>query len=1092
MKARIEAHAWVQRQEKKREFERLKDTHNMWIGKYYASAGCNMYTREEDGIPVSYHSHTCLRCGYLDNANSLQIDMHEWPLPQDDLEAQSTVFEFSVPVIFSKWRDSTLYFINDVLLSRPSETHYPQSSHPLRKYSSLSEYFRTDKGHRVHLLSETKPNIIDHPRRLYVHNCTESDVCVNNGLRYQYFDESQGWFLKEFLTTESISHLCTFSLPSRAHDLRRFLMRTWRNPEGTTPNEVVASQSTCPEYRSLSEYKALAELPYGYNIQWQSILNQLAMPRIDINKMETALFLLQMSFQAGPRSLAATRCTHTRLGDREFGQAMLGHLAKGVSRIRENWEPYTTLCSFTFLASRVLSQVPRDLAIPFVDLVDECRAVAYRWLAIVLERAQATTDEVHRRGLLGVVLNVALAFVGSFNIEDCFLAKVLEYSDRASILLECSVIIHNNAPVQISADDPLQTALFGRWRHTMHRARDVIVRQNALGNSCFNIAVKRCWPAFAPVSTWALDDETCRWLQTTTHEGLQVHLDTLTGELLVNGSPIARLPREYERHDSYKRLFGGLVLEVMPSNLPGMRFCTTQLFQGNTIHFAMQDHDLLIRLEANSSRVDLIPLRTIRGLLPHSFVDGYAHWYYASTDIVELRPLSDPWAKNSSNLFLSRLGEVWTLRKGTLYIHVPRLQLDFFIKAGESIIRPRQFRGMHIDQDHDFGLPVRMLIVPEGHVQFQRASGKVNAAVAYGTAQRVQNYRIDKLLRRLVANTKLESKLFLAYIHALTSFCLPDPFLGRTGTEESIRLLGSASVRAPGPLSTTEQDRLQTIASLSPVRDFYPKHERVMQQVSWSSNLGFLAQDDRFYTIAKGIIDRSTEVGFLYPDIDRPGELSQNTIQLVERAIIRKARQCVSGYCAEDFSVQHDVIYQSRDNGFSDRATRAAEMAVRAYRGHASLLQPVSAELPNHLYTLLSHGTIPFPRTVPPEDDLLYDSKWLSSPTTFLSAYWCQLHQAFQNNHTWLNKFKLIVWIATVAYSSKYDQQITQALLSIALSSSISTVSLPSQISYDLSEGYEVVKTKLGSIVDSAALSFDETPAAHLIIQVGNLPSVAL
>ncbi|KAI8648277.1 hypothetical protein NCS55_01496600 [Fusarium keratoplasticum] len=1127
--------AWAQRQEKKRELQRLKGEYSMWMEKYHGRSECDEYIREEDGIPVWHHSYSCVRCGYLNKANSLQIDMHEWPLPQDDLEAQSTVFELSVPTIFSEWRDSTLYVTNDVLLSEQSETPRPQSSHPLRDYPPLYEFFRTGRGYRVHLLSETKPNIITHRRTLYVHSCTESDVCVNNGLRYQYFDGSRGWFLEELLPTERLSHLCTLSLPGRAYKLRRFLMRTWCKPEGETPNEVMASQSDCPEYMSLSEYKALAELPYGYNIQWKSILNQLSMPRIDCNKMETAIFLLQMSLQAGPRSSVITRCTHTRLSEHEFGWKMLENLVKGVSRIRENWESYTALCSLTFLASRLLSQVPSELVSPFIDLVDQCRAVAYRWLAIVLERAQAATDEAQRRGLLGAVLNIALACVDSFNVDDDFLAKVLADSDRASILLECSVIIHNNAPVQILTDDPLQNALFDRWRYTMHRARGVLVEQSALGNSCFNIAVKRCWPAFAPFCPWALADKTCYWLQTTTREGLQVHLDIFTGELLVNGSPLARLPREYERHDNYKRLFGGLVLKVMPSNLPGMRFCTAQLFQGNTIHFGMHDQDLLVRLEADGSSVDLIPPRTLRGLLPHSFVDEYAHWYHANTGIVEFRPLKDPWARNSSNWFLSRSGEVWTLRQGastcllapcsgmarclaavlspledSLYlhmlydqfvgsveVHVPRLQLDFFLKAGESTIRSRQFRGMHIDPDQsvgtlvgftsklilrgDSGLPVRTLIVPEGRVHFQRAGGHGTAAVAYGTARRVQNYRIDELLRRLVANTKLESKLFLAYAHALTSFCLPDPFLGRTGTEEAIRLLSSASVRAPGPLSTTEHDRLQSIASLSPARAFYPEHERVMQQVSWSSDLSFLAQDDRFYTITKGIIDRSAEIGFLYSDTDRPGELNQNTIELVERAILKKARQCVSGYGAEDFSVQHDVIYQSRDNGSSDRAARAAEMAVRAYSSHASLLKPVSARLSNHLYTLLSHEAIVSPRTVPPKDDLLYDSKWLSSPATFLSAYWCQLHQAFQSNQSWLNRFELMVWIATVAYSSKHDQQVTQALLSIALSPSVSAAPLPSESSYDLSHGYEVEKTRLGSIADSTAISFDRTPAARLV-----------
>ncbi|RSL81628.1 hypothetical protein CEP52_017151, partial [Fusarium oligoseptatum] len=108
LKAKIEAQAWAQRQEKKKELRRLKDEYSMWMEKYHGRTECDGYTREEDGIPVWCHSRSCLRCAYLNNADSLQIDMHEWPLPQDDFEAQSTVFELSVPAVFSEWRDSTL------------------------------------------------------------------------------------------------------------------------------------------------------------------------------------------------------------------------------------------------------------------------------------------------------------------------------------------------------------------------------------------------------------------------------------------------------------------------------------------------------------------------------------------------------------------------------------------------------------------------------------------------------------------------------------------------------------------------------------------------------------------------------------------------------------------------------------------------------------------------------------------------------------------------------------------------------------------------------------------------------------------------
>jgi hypothetical protein len=52
------------------------------------------------------------------------------------------------------------------------------------------------------------------------------------------------------------------------------------------------------------------------------------------------------------------------------------------------------------------------------------------------------------------------------------------------------------------------------------------------------------------------------------------------------------------------------------------------------------------------------------------------------------------------------------------------------------------------------------------------------------------------LIGRLMDNGSLHSKLFLAYLHALTSFCLPDPLLQRTGTELALSILRSAAVRS--------------------------------------------------------------------------------------------------------------------------------------------------------------------------------------------------------------------------------------------------------------------------------------------------------
>lgn len=45
-------------------------------------------------------------------------------------------------------------------------------------------------------------------------------------------------------------------------------------------------------------------------------------------------------------------------------------------------------------------------------------------------------------------------------------------------------------------------------------------------------------------------------------------------------------------------------------------------------------------------------------------------------------------------------------------------------------------------------------------------------------------------------NGDLGYKFYVAYLHILTSFCLPDPFTCTTGTEQALNILGSSPVNA--------------------------------------------------------------------------------------------------------------------------------------------------------------------------------------------------------------------------------------------------------------------------------------------------------
>lgn len=56
-----------------------------------------------------------LTCGYKPWANELDINVHEWPLPANELKAKSTIFELNLPQPFRWWRGMPIFFLAVVL-----------------------------------------------------------------------------------------------------------------------------------------------------------------------------------------------------------------------------------------------------------------------------------------------------------------------------------------------------------------------------------------------------------------------------------------------------------------------------------------------------------------------------------------------------------------------------------------------------------------------------------------------------------------------------------------------------------------------------------------------------------------------------------------------------------------------------------------------------------------------------------------------------------------------------------------------------------------------------------------------------------------
>ena len=1145
---RIQDRANQMREKKCEELVQKKEQHRSLM-KLYNQSSCEyeeIYNWHSDRHE-RHHCSTCRKCCYLSQANSIEIQVHEWPLPSGTYGSQSTVFELEVPCFFGHWRDTTVSLLQDVLGCEYPPTYRPRSHYTLQGYQGLNSYFTAfTSTQRIGILSQTKPHEVTHRRLKAVDMVTRSDICVNNGLQYDYYDNRVGNFVDGFQIKDEILNLCTYQLPVLSKSVQQFICRPAAVPSGPSPNTVIASQSSCPDRMSLDEYKALCAIPLGYRIQWQNILLQLSAPSVDFKMIETGLVVLQSIYQSGPsRESKILRAGHDIVNDDRFAHAVLESLDMSSKRVQENWESSQALSTFISLSTRLLtltsaSQI-RDSCLSYLGSV---RVITFGWVSLLRDKAHTATNNDHSMELLLRSLEIALICAGSFDVDERYLKETLASQDNASVFIKCSIIIQEGNYTLSKTSAPALHVLHRRWKLLSYRIYAILAEMVLEASSQFlDDAIAHFWPAYEAGDGWRMvqDQARCWLVSNTAPRGgsgqLQVHFNLLTGELLVNGLPLARLPSKCEQHPAFRTLFGNHSPDVMPTAVQGMQFSVRNKYAGASIHIGLRERDLLVQAVKGKRKYELVPPRTLHRKFPTAFTDNFVHWYDFTDDCLEFRPVENPWTSSVDHWRIKRAnpGSWWRLRKhetslisiesetakeisrilspledllsihiifrqcsSSLEIQLPRLRLAFHLDAGQSYIRSRQYRGMLIDTDQSLGTLVglrnklilkhetegnRLLIVPEGLVSYHQDGDHVMVSINKNSAIKAHAFLIDSQIARLVDNGSLQSKLYLCYLHALTSFCLSDPFLQRSGTEQALSILGSAAVRSFDQLAEENVVLLRQIAKLAPERSFYPAHERVMQTVKWLPELGFLTQHGEFYKSVTSILVQGERSKIFYPEscVQIP-ELSHANAHLLERDCIRTSTFRVSGFGAECHTVKHDAFYKARDrNQTSAEGSNAFTLSRIIYRSRAALHYVIDSGLKARLWAFFSANTeLMSPDPPLKYSELVYDAELLLIGAGFVSKNWCALHRLLSQAQSKTDRFHLMIWFGTIAFAQNIDMETVQTLASFLTIPEMAQIPLPTIDAVHLSEGAKVERESLRKVVRAAVHPIRLCPEANL------------
>jgi hypothetical protein len=511
---------------------------------------------------------------------------------------------------------------------------------------------------------------------------------------------------------------------------------------------------------------------------------------------------------------------------------------------------------------------------------------------------------------------------------------------------------------------------------------------------------------------------------------------------------------------------------------------------------------LLIRTRDSKHVLEVIPYELFTSDLPYHFRHDFAHWLNLQTGNLELRPLSNLWESLPTNWQLSFSmdsdsfmtqarrslvdvrsyirntivgilkraddGEnihVLRLEDGTIEVELPRLNLRFFVNE-RGYLESKELDAI-VDLDQSVGtlhgLKDRLLVQ-------DRTSGERSALVPFGTVSvwkhqmhvavtidgskgsrlRYFRYRLDRHLCKLRSPPGQLAELYLCYLHALTSFVLPDTFTGRTGTEEALAILRGESLRGFSPLDSDTCSLLERISELTPRREFYPPYLEVMQQVFWNDQLSQLSQHDEFSVAVNDIISHTSRFAMLY-DETASSSKSRGCSHLLERARKRHSTFRSHEFGGDIGDVADDTMYTSRDGqAQSERGCRVYEIA--------SLIKswPSQLNVTSDLARIMSGWGVISGYADRLGQRCFGDLINLSFPKT-----WGSLYNLCRFSRRESDMYNLMFLFCPIAFGQAQSQLFIRTLLACAFSSRFETISAPPYPTFYLHKGDSFDSQKL-------------------------------
>lgn len=516
------------------------------------------YVVQEDGEPI--HVRQCYRCKLLYRVRRTMLEQFEYPLPASETEQFAVIFEFRIPDDVRILRDA-LHAFSKCGASEPTKKHITGdwSAHPrIGHVAEVAENQCIRIGHTF-----------NHSTR-FLHVDIEFEKFVLKNARNCVY-HANGFAFGEKVSDDRLNSVCTLSVePNSPYAGLQWMV----NDTTHTQNEVLARQNECQPAMPLAEYKNFGSLRAdGSRLQWRQLYAMIQSDGLSFERASVLALCLQSIWEQAPTSLQSLelqangwlRTAHLDGQHGGFTEAMVDAVDKFLNRQRNNWMHPLKLILAAAITVRLfeLNDDP-DAVAAITHVFFKIRQIAIEWRGRIegLMRTGGNSSSNEERKLRQRLILAMIAGCVTFSVHPGHrFAKQTFRKDDTCIWLQLIIILNNNKCLMECDDDEedgcggSEKSWLNMWMrlvqnvgiHLEPTVRDMVQQhKNLVLEYLHNEWMAANANAFQKIYFDPKCPQTMVGEVEVNGTRSYVTIDIISGLFLVDGSPVVRLPSEFD------------------------------------------------------------------------------------------------------------------------------------------------------------------------------------------------------------------------------------------------------------------------------------------------------------------------------------------------------------------------------------------------------------------------------------------------------------------------------------------------------------------------------------------------------------------